>query len=144
MNKDRVRWFRLAADSRAWLAALVLSLWVLGPGCAGKGGADEAEGGSGRDYAEVIERAREKNRETLKAERLKERIEQFQLRYGRGPSNLVELVTRGFIDSVPDAGEGAIFVYNPTNGVVAAARVPDSLARTALDETREPTSAAGD
>jgi hypothetical protein len=127
-NVEAAPWIRVSG------AGLVCGwLWCACSGCSGERSpaADPRGVESDRNYFEVLERAREKNAETLKVERMKDKIEDFHLQMGRAPSNLVELVSEGFIQRVPEAGDGMIFIYNPTNGVISRARSPSSLSRRA-------------
>ena len=98
-------------------------------GCSGDrsrvvAGGDEPEVADNRDFGLVLDRARERNDEALQVDRLRRRVEEFQLEFGRAPTNLAELVSVGMIDRIPKSSEGIQYRYDPAGGNIMQIRMP--------------------
>ena len=79
-----------------------------------------------RDYAEVIQRARERHSDTDNMYTMREALDQFRAEVGRSPMDLIELLETGFLDEMPEAPAGTYYAYNSTNGMITVSKIPGS------------------
>lgn len=81
-----------------------------------------------KNYTEMIERTRAKKIARHNTSILQEKVKEFQLRFGRSPTNLVELVQHQFVSSIPEAPPGMQYLYSPTLGNVRLGKIQNSPA----------------
>ena len=79
-----------------------------------------------RDYREMLSRVRTKQSQAQTLEQLEEGIQAFQLHFARLPTNLVELIARGYVKNIPDPPPGKGYTYDPVHGNVGLMDLPDS------------------
>ena len=68
------------------------------------------------DYVGAAGKAKNKADASLSTVGLKQAIQLFNAQEGRNPKNLQELVSKGYLPSVPAAPTGQKFQYNPSTG----------------------------
>jgi hypothetical protein len=49
-------------------------------------------------------------------------VESFYVQEGRFPKELLELVERNYLPTIPELPGGAVWIYNATNGIVSIGR----------------------
>lgn len=78
-----------------------------------------------RDYREMLARARTKQSPALILSDLEQAVSRFRYELARLPTNLLEVVNRGYLSGVPTAPAGMAFTYDPVHGNVGLAELPD-------------------
>ncbi|NCC50517.1 MAG: hypothetical protein EOM20_04800 [Spartobacteria bacterium] len=71
-----------------------------------------------KDYREMLTLVRDRRKAKDDLALLRSGIEDCQVKFGRLPSNLVELVRFGCVDHIPEPPEGAAYAYDPVRGRV--------------------------
>ena len=116
----------------AWRGSLWASLAVLGLGLASAAGAEgPATPPSGKkplDYRQAIQRARQRSLRAENLETVQRAVRAFQMRFGRVPIDLKELVSRGVLAQLPPPPADMIYAYQQMTGTVRLISAPDSLA----------------
>lgn len=77
-----------------------------------------------KDFSEMLERVGQRKAERDALNNLQKGVLDFQLRFGRLPTNLVEIATYNVIPELPQAPEGYTFVYNAQLGNVSLRTIP--------------------
>lgn len=78
-----------------------------------------------RDYREMLTRARLKQSTALILSDMETAIHRFQFELARLPTNLHELVGRGYLPEIPAPPPGQTYSYDPVHGNVSMAEIPD-------------------
>jgi len=73
---------------------------------------------AGEKYGEVMGKAMKKSQAMDDILYLKDKINAFQIQFGKYPSSLDELVEKGIIEKLPEPPKGMRFVYDPRVGGV--------------------------
>ncbi len=92
-----------------------------------------------KDYRAMLAKVRLKQQEHNGLEELQKAVSAFQLRVGRLPAELSDLVERGLLPEMPLSPAGTRFVYDRTTGNVRL--VPVAGGRAAAVRTNLPGSA---
>ena len=71
---------------------------------------------SSHDYRQMIERSRARQSSQNSLQDVQDAIQKFQAEIGRPPTNIVELVIRNYVKSIPTLPRGQFFSYDPTRG----------------------------
>ena len=79
---------------------------------------------------EVLQQVREKKAAGKAYEQVVQAVKEFQVRFGRLPAHLNELVERGLLERVPDAPDEQVFVLDPLTGNVQLVRKAEYELRT--------------
>ncbi len=66
-----------------------------------------------KDYRQMIQRARTRQNAQNTLAQMQEALQSFQRDMGRLPTNIVELVTRNYIRTIPALSPGQQFAYDP-------------------------------
>ena len=69
-----------------------------------------------KDYREMLTRVRDRRKAKDDLALLRKSIEDCQIRIGRLPTNLVELVRLGYVEQIPTPPSGAQYMYDPVRG----------------------------
>lgn len=77
-----------------------------------------------QDYRLMLQRVRIKQQEKTSLDDLQKAIQTFQMRFGRLPEELKDLVTRGVLNELPTPPPGAGFFYDRLVGNVRLAASP--------------------
>lgn len=72
----------------------------------------------GRDYREMIQRSRARGREQDALQKMQDAIGRFHLEIGRLPTNIMELVARRYVETIPTLPANQQFEYKAELGVV--------------------------
>jgi hypothetical protein len=80
-----------------------------------------------RDYRAMLQRVRAKQEERNGLEEVQKAISTFQMRIGRLPAELTELVERGILPSIPPPPLEMRFVYDRIKGNVTLAPLPNAI-----------------
>ncbi len=89
-----------------------------------------------KDYRQMIQRARTRQNAQNTLAQMQEALQSFQRDMGRLPTNIVELVTRNYIRTIPALSPGQQFAYDPALGLLTIQNVqrpPDTLSPTLPD-----------
>jgi hypothetical protein len=84
--------------------------------------ADPAAGGA-RDYRQMIARSRARQKSQNTIQEMQDAIQRFQRDIGRLPSNIYELVSRGYLKVVPSLPAGQQYSYDPNMGILTIVAV---------------------
>lgn len=96
-------------------------------GCSGtESSAPESGGDSERDYSQLLDNVRKRSERSMTEDRINASIAEFEMENGRQPTNLVELVSGGFIESIPEGPEGRAYVYNPKTKSLGLLKLPET------------------
>lgn len=79
-----------------------------------------------RDYREMLARARSKKEAAQVLSTLTEGIQRFRLAMSRLPTNLLEVVNRGYLKDLPEPPHGQAYDYDQQNGNVKLVDLPDA------------------
>lgn len=85
-----------------------------------------------RDYRALIEKVRVKQQARNGLDEVQRGISAFQLRTGRLPAELSELVERGLLPDMPPAPVGMRYAYDRTTGNARLAPIANAAVRTNL------------
>jgi hypothetical protein len=77
-----------------------------------------------QDYRLLLQRVRIKQQEKSSLDNLQKAIQAFQMRFGRLPEELKDLVERGVINELPTPPRGTGFFYDRLVGNVRLAALP--------------------
>lgn len=80
-----------------------------------------------RDYRAMLQRVRAKQEERNGLEEIQKAVSAFQMRIGRLPTELIELVERGILPSMPRPPLEMRFVYDHIKGNVTLAPLPNAI-----------------
>ncbi len=80
-----------------------------------------------RDYRAMLQRVRAKQEERNGLEEVQKAISTFQMRIGRLPTELAELVERGILPGLPRPPPETRFVYDRLKGNVTVAPLPNAI-----------------
>jgi competence protein ComGC len=69
-------------------------------------------------YIAKAVKVKEEARATVGIENLQKAVESFQLEEGRNPASLEEVIQKGFLKTMPNAGNGQKFEYDAKTGNV--------------------------
>jgi len=78
-----------------------------------------------RDYREMLVRTRTKVSAATVLNDLEDAVRRFQSELARLPTNLNELVTRRYLAGIPAPPPGSTYTYDPVQGNVGLAEIPD-------------------
>lgn len=84
----------------------------------------DAQPGPQKDYAEMIDRVKTRRASKQSVLDIQQAVRDFQMRHGRMPKDLAELIRFGSLDGTPDAPEGYYFTYDPQLGNVGIRAIP--------------------
>ena len=85
-----------------------------------------------KDYRAMLAKVRVKQQERGGLEEVQKAISAFQMRAGRLPTELNEVVERGFLPDIPAAPAGSRFAYDRITGNVRVVPIPFGVGKTNL------------
>ena len=119
--------FRVYATAMRTTSLILLVAAVAISGC-GRSGSDSSQStnstSSGNpvtaplDYLEAVGNAKQRSIATIDVASLTQAIQMFNVSEGRFPTDLNELVSKGYMSRIPDAPYRQKIVYDPTTGEV--------------------------
>lgn len=83
-----------------------------------------------RDYRLMLQRVRVKQQEKNSLDDLQKAVQTFQMRFGRLPEELKDLVERGILNELPTPPRGTGFFYDRLVGNVRLAALPGTRGST--------------
>lgn len=110
------------------MACLLVACVLLLASSCGKPAAREDNETS--DFRPVLAHIRARQSQMLALRSIEQAIREFHLHLGRFPSNFVEIVKAGYIESIPPPPEGMGYLYDPETGYFRLAPLsPPTLAQ---------------
>ena len=106
----------------AGMAALLALASLMGCGSDPMPVSDEPE----KDYKEMLTRAQERKDSKTAHIKVQTAVQDFQMKYGRLPTNLFEVLRFGMIGALPPTPEGVEYAYDPTLGNVSLRKVQET------------------
>ena len=100
---------------------------AMGTGCSrGEPQGARTEPGPQKDYRQMLEHVRTRQEADHSLVQIRDAIQQSQVRFGRVPTNLYELVRFGLLDEIPAPPDGSTYYYEPMFGNVRLGPLPPS------------------
>ncbi|MCX6995507.1 MAG: hypothetical protein NTV49_00095 [Kiritimatiellaeota bacterium] len=131
MKPLRHRTRHSAWRGRLLLGVVALCAWSAGAAAAGNTNAAPAKT-KPTDYQQILQRVRQRKVQAENFEIVQQAVRTFQMRFGRMPSDLNEIQSRGVLDRLPPPPPRMTYAYNPATGTVrlTAANVDDTTGET--------------
>jgi hypothetical protein len=82
-----------------------------------------------RDYRAMLQRVRAKQEARDGLEEVQQAVRTFQLRVGRLPAELTEVIARGILPALPPAPPEMRYAYDRIRGNVTLTPVPDAIGK---------------
>ena len=123
----------------AWSVLALLGLAASGSACAAGTNTPPVAATNApvqpRDYRAMLQRVRVKQQERNSLEDVQKAVSTFQMRFGRLPAELGDMVERGVLSELPPPPNGTRFVYYRIKGNITLAPLPTAIGAPATNVT---------